>query len=106
MTAAVYSIGVTPAYRGKGIATRMLQRALTVIQGSYPLLRLYVMEGNDAESVDYNLGFMPGVQEVQSMRVPRSKNAALLSKNNGLHFLIVLIVLRRLLPAQRPLNND
>ncbi|MBP2116114.1 GNAT family N-acetyltransferase [Paenibacillus silagei] len=68
--AAVYSIGVNPAYRGRGLATKMLQRALTMLKGTYPLLRLYVMEGNDAESVYYNLGFKPGVQEVQKMYIP------------------------------------
>ncbi|WP_339252873.1 GNAT family N-acetyltransferase [Paenibacillus sp. FSL P2-0136] len=68
--AAVYSIGVNPAYRGRRLATRMLQRALTTLKGTYPLLRLYVMEGNDAESVYYNLGFKPGVQEVQKMYIP------------------------------------
>ncbi|WP_405106139.1 GNAT family N-acetyltransferase [Paenibacillus sp. FSL K6-1217] len=68
--AAVYSISVNPAYRGKGLATRMLQRALTTLKGTYPLLRLYVMEGNVAESVYYNLGFKPGVQEIQKMYIP------------------------------------
>ncbi|SLJ96714.1 MULTISPECIES: GNAT family N-acetyltransferase [unclassified Paenibacillus] len=68
--AAVYSIGVNPAYRGKGLATRMLQRALTELKDKYPVLRLYVMEGNDAESVYFNLGFVPGVQEIQTMYVP------------------------------------
>jgi ribosomal protein S18 acetylase RimI-like enzyme len=67
--AAVYSIGVTSAYRGRGLATRMLQRALMMLKDNYPLLRLYVMEGNDAESVYYNLGFMPGVQEIQTMYI-------------------------------------
>lgn len=41
-----------------------------MLKGTYPLLRLYVMEGNDAESVYYNLGFKPGVQEVQKMYIP------------------------------------
>lgn len=68
--AAVYSIGVIPAYRGRGLATRMLQRALTGLKDHYPYLRLYVMEGNAAESVYYNLGFVPGVQEIQSMYIP------------------------------------
>lgn len=35
----------------------MLQRALTVLNDNYPVLRLYVMEGNDAESVHFYLGF-------------------------------------------------
>ncbi len=69
-SAAVYSIGVTPAHRGRGLATRMLQRALTVLNNNYPVLRLYVMEGNDAESVYFNLGFVPGVQEIQTMVIP------------------------------------
>ncbi|WP_238327914.1 GNAT family N-acetyltransferase [Paenibacillus gorillae] len=68
--AAVYSIGVLPAYRGKGLATLMLKRALSILKDHYPILRLYVMEGNEAESVYYNLGFAPGVQEIQSMRIP------------------------------------
>ncbi|MDH6427070.1 MULTISPECIES: GNAT family N-acetyltransferase [unclassified Paenibacillus] len=68
--AAVYSIGVIPAYRGKGIATRMLKRGLNFLKDKYPILRLYVMEGNDAESVYLNLGFVPGVQEIQSMYIP------------------------------------
>lgn len=72
--AAVYSIGVIPSHRGRGIATYMLQRALTILKGKYPILRLYVMEGNDAESVYYNLGFIPGVQEVQQMIIPAESN--------------------------------
>ncbi|ASA25151.1 GNAT family N-acetyltransferase [Paenibacillus donghaensis] len=68
--AAVYSIGVIPAHRGRGLATRMLQRALTILKDKYPMLRLYVMEGNDAESVYFNLGFVPGVQEIQNMCIP------------------------------------
>lgn len=68
--AAVYSVGVIPAYRGKGIATLMLQRALTIIKDHYPVLRLYVMEGNDAQSLYYNLGFVQGELEVQTMYIP------------------------------------
>lgn len=68
--AAVYSIGVMPTYRGRGLATRMLKRALSVLKDKYPVLRLYVMEGNDAESVYLNLGFIPGVLEIQSMYIP------------------------------------
>jgi ribosomal protein S18 acetylase RimI-like enzyme len=71
--AAVYSIGVITAYRGKGIATMMLKRGLHLLKDKYPLLRLYVMEGNDAESVYINLGFVPGVQEIQSMYIPANE---------------------------------
>ncbi|MGG1634284.1 GNAT family N-acetyltransferase [Paenibacillus sp. NRS-1760] len=68
--AAVYSIGVIPAHRGRGLATLMLQRALSMLKNKYSILRLYVMEGNDAESVYFNLGFVPGVQEIQNMYIP------------------------------------
>nr|WP_223285697.1 GNAT family N-acetyltransferase [Paenibacillus sp. PL91] len=71
--AAVYSIGVIPTYRGRGLATRMLQRALTGLKDKYPVLRLYVMEGNDAESVYLNLGFVQGVLEIQSMYIPTNQ---------------------------------
>ncbi|MGN7413929.1 GNAT family N-acetyltransferase [Paenibacillus sp. SAF-068] len=72
--AAVYSIGVLPAYRGRGLATLMLQRALNELKGKYPVLRLYVMQGNDAESVYLNLGFIPGVQEIQTMYIPEEES--------------------------------
>ncbi|WP_152392353.1 GNAT family N-acetyltransferase [Paenibacillus guangzhouensis] len=68
--AAVYSIGVLPAYRGRGLASMMLRRALSELKGSYSLLRLYVMQGNDAESVYLKLGFVPGPLEVQKMEIP------------------------------------
>lgn len=73
--AAVYSIGVMPSYRGKGLATLMMKRGLSLLKDKYPLLRLYVMEGNDAESVYTNLGFVPGVQEIQSMYIPVNDQA-------------------------------
>lgn len=72
--AAVYSIGVIPSYRGRGLASQMLQRALTMLKGQYPFLRLYVMEGNDAESVYLNLGFVQGVQEIQTMYIPEEES--------------------------------
>ncbi|GGG14879.1 hypothetical protein GCM10010912_69130 [Paenibacillus albidus] len=51
----------------------MYQRALTGLKDKYPVLRLYVMEGNDAESVYLNLGFVPGVLEIQSMYIPTNQ---------------------------------
>jgi ribosomal protein S18 acetylase RimI-like enzyme len=71
--AAVYSISVMPTHRGRGIATLMLKRGLTLLKDKYPFLRLYVMEGNEAESVYLNLGFVPGVQEMQSMYIPANE---------------------------------
>lgn len=72
--AAVYIISVLPAYRGRGLASNMLKRALTLLKDKYPILRLYVMEGNDAESVYLNLGFVPGVQEIQNMYIPMNSD--------------------------------
>lgn len=62
---AIFGIAVLPEFSGKGLATRMIKKALTVLKAHYPVLRLYVMQGNSAESVYYNLGFMPGPLEVQ-----------------------------------------
>ncbi|KKO53859.1 GNAT family N-acetyltransferase [Paenibacillus sp. DMB20] len=67
---AVYEIAVMPGFHGRGIATKMLKRALTGLKDHYPVLRLYVMQGNTAESVYYNLGFMPGPLEVQKFHLP------------------------------------
>ncbi|SYX83382.1 GNAT family N-acetyltransferase [Paenibacillus alvei] len=67
---AIYNIAVHPSYTGQGIATRMLQTALSNLNGHFPVLRLYVMQGNTAESVYHNLGFMPGPIEVQRMYIP------------------------------------
>ncbi|MOA39456.1 hypothetical protein D3C78_1612380 [compost metagenome] len=53
----------------------MLKRGLSLLKDKYPFLRLYVMEGNDAESVYTNLGFVPGVQEIQSMYIPVNDQA-------------------------------
>lgn len=67
---AVYEIAVLSGYTGRGIATYMLKRALTILkQQQFPVLRLYVMQGNRAESVYYNLGFIPGPLEIQQMRL-------------------------------------
>ncbi|WP_240547904.1 GNAT family N-acetyltransferase [Paenibacillus lignilyticus] len=68
---AVYTIAVAPSHQGRGIATKMLRRALTALkQQDYPLLRLYVMQGNDAESVYHQLGFIAGPLEVQTCHIP------------------------------------
>ena len=44
----VYSIAVLPQHRGMGLATAMLNRALTVLEPDYPVLRLFVTTGNQA----------------------------------------------------------
>jgi len=60
----VYNISVHPDYRGRGLAKNMLKKALHELRNEYAVLRLYVMEGNDAEHLYYKMGFMPGVLEV------------------------------------------
>jgi len=69
-TPAVFNIAVLPTHRCKGLATKMLKHALNVLNSDYPVLKLYVMQGNEAELVYYNLGFQPGVLEVQQCSIP------------------------------------
>jgi ribosomal protein S18 acetylase RimI-like enzyme len=69
-TPAVFNIAVLPTHRRGGLATKMLKHALNVLKGDYPVLRLYVMQGNEAELVYYNLGFQPGLLEVQQCSIP------------------------------------
>lgn len=65
----ISDVAVMPLYNGRGIGTKMIKKALTVLNESYPVLRLYVTIGNNAESVYYNLGFLPGIQ-VASLYIP------------------------------------
>ena len=58
----VSDIAVKSTYRGLSLATRMLKKALSTTKEKYPAMRLYVLCGNEAESVYYNLGFNPGVK--------------------------------------------
>lgn len=58
----IYNIGVHPSHRGKHLAKIMIKKALTVLNNEYPVLRLFVDLGNAAESVYYELGFIPGVE--------------------------------------------
>lgn len=63
----IYNIGVLPSYTRRGIGTNMLKRALTVLHDHYPVLRAYVLQGNPAESICYQLGFMPGPLLIRKM---------------------------------------
>ncbi|OIA98757.1 hypothetical protein AK95_16495 [Paenibacillus sp. LC231] len=56
----VYSIAVLPQHRGMGLATAMLDRALTVLESDYPVLRLFVTTGNQAEQLHRKRGFLSG----------------------------------------------
>lgn len=67
----IYSIGVNPSYRGKHFATKMIKRALTVLNKEYSVLRLFVTMGNPSEAVYYELGFVPGV-EFKRLYIPAS----------------------------------
>ncbi|MDF2590861.1 MAG: family N-acetyltransferase [Clostridia bacterium] len=58
----VSDIAVKATYRGLSLATRMLKKALSITKDKYPAMRLFVICGNEAESVYYNLGFIPGVK--------------------------------------------
>lgn len=54
------TIATLPEYQGRGLATNLLKRALTVLKPHYPAVRLFVSMGNASESVYYNLQFLPG----------------------------------------------
>ncbi len=68
----IYDIGVHPDFQGQGLARWMLQRALTVLKESYPVVRLNVAARNPAESVYYSLGFLPG-PEIYHLIMPGKK---------------------------------
>lgn len=65
-------LAVLPAFKGRGVATSMLQRALTVLaQNGEPLIRICIMHGHSLESLCYRLGFMPGPPFLQGMTFDR-----------------------------------
>jgi GNAT superfamily N-acetyltransferase len=53
----VYAVATKPAYRGRGLASRLLAQARRDAAGGR--LTLQVMEGSDAERLYLNLGFRP-----------------------------------------------
>ncbi|CAM4227699.1 GNAT family N-acetyltransferase [Lederbergia lenta] len=59
----ISNISVIPQYRGKQIATKLLKKALTVLFEEYDVVRLFVTAGNPAESLYFNLGFHPGMEQ-------------------------------------------
>ena len=70
----VFDIAVHPDFQRRGLATRMLKRALTALkEGGYPALTLDVSTSNSAQSVYANLGFLPGV-EVSTFRIPAAQS--------------------------------
>lgn len=58
----IYLVGVDSNYTGRGLASNMLKNALTQLHEHYPVCRLFVTLGNDAELLYHKLGFMAGVE--------------------------------------------
>lgn len=61
----VYEVAVKPSFQKKGLATNMIKRALTSLKEQYPVLRLFVTLGNDAEMVYHKMSFLPGVETTE-----------------------------------------
>lgn len=66
---AVGYMAVHPTHRRRKLATRMIQKALSALHGQYPLLKIQVFVGNEAESVYRGLGFEPGPRRY-FLRIP------------------------------------
>lgn len=60
----VSNIVVDPKYRGRRIATNLLKESLTVLNEQFEIIRLFITVGNAAESVYYNFGFLPGIEQI------------------------------------------
>ncbi|WP_346935754.1 GNAT family N-acetyltransferase [Clostridium sp.] len=61
----VYDFAVKPSFQGKGIGNNMLKYALTILKEEYPVLRLFVTLGNDAELFYSKLGFLSGIETTE-----------------------------------------
>jgi ribosomal protein S18 acetylase RimI-like enzyme len=66
----VSQIAVKQSYAGKGLGTKMLKKALMVLKEEYPVIRLYVTVGNEAENVYHNLGFSKGLELTDMKLMP------------------------------------
>jgi ribosomal protein S18 acetylase RimI-like enzyme len=69
----VFDIAVHPHYQRRGLATKMLKKALTILKSEYPTLRFGVAIGNPAEAVYYSLGFLPGTAEYRLVMPPTAR---------------------------------
>lgn len=56
----IYDIAVKREYQGKGLGNNLLKRAITELEETYPVIRLFVTVGNPAEEMYNKLGFLPG----------------------------------------------
>jgi GNAT superfamily N-acetyltransferase len=61
--AKVLDISVHPAHRRRGLAARMLQKALGELHGHFPVLKFGVALGNPAEALYFSQGFLPSPAE-------------------------------------------
>lgn len=61
--AKVLDISVHPEHRRRGLAGKMLQRALSELHGHFPVLKFGVAVGNPAEAFYYSQGFLAGPAE-------------------------------------------
>lgn len=57
----IYEIIVSPSYQGKGLARFMLSKAISSLKEAYPVVRLFVTMGNNAEHLYTNMGFVSGI---------------------------------------------
>ncbi|MCM3170715.1 GNAT family N-acetyltransferase [Paenibacillus sp. MER 99-2] len=56
----IYDIAVTPAYRSEGLGSYLLHHAITTLAPIYPVIRLFVTQGNPAEHLYIKVGFLSG----------------------------------------------
>lgn len=59
----ISDIAVLPEYRSKQFASKLLKHASTTLFEQYDVMRLFVTIGNAAESLYYNFGFYPGLEQ-------------------------------------------
>ncbi|MBS4198148.1 GNAT family N-acetyltransferase [Bacillus sp. FJAT-49732] len=60
----ISNIVVDKKYRGRGIASNLLRHSLSNLKEKHDVIRLFVTVGNSAESLYYNLGFLPGMEQI------------------------------------------
>ncbi|QSX06764.1 GNAT family N-acetyltransferase [Sedimentibacter sp. zth1] len=61
----VYELAVKPSFQNRGLATNMLKFALSSLKKDYPVIRLFVTLGNDAEMVYHKMGFLAGIETIE-----------------------------------------
>lgn len=60
----ISNIVVDKKYRGRGIASNLLKHSLSTLKENHEVVRLFVTVGNSAESLYYQLGFYPGMEQI------------------------------------------